>query len=262
VNCIWQEQVTRDKVIEDSNRCLTIVRHGPAFRAPILFWTSALQFPNQKKRIKFQPHPTMRTSLTTNIEHYTPLGTDALLINSRMAKIKSTFAAFGPTKRPVLPPGTVELHKIDPDGDLLLKFSRFSNVESQADEAVEPVFNVHMRVSSKHLTMVSPVFKAMLHRGNFREGRELGNTGSVDVPLPDDNPDAFLIILDVLHGYHRKVPRDISLLMLTCISILVDKYQMVEAVEVFSNGWIEHLKLPKSGDTSGLPEPDDILGLP
>jgi hypothetical protein len=78
----------------------------------------------------------MRTSLTTNIEHYTPLRTDALLINSGMAKRKSTFTAFGPTKRPVLPPGTVELHKIDPDGDLLLKFSRFSDVESQADEAV------------------------------------------------------------------------------------------------------------------------------
>jgi hypothetical protein len=105
--------------------------------------------------------------------------------------------------RSPLPPGAVNLHKIDPDGDVLLKFSRHassSDVESEAGEAVELFINVHMRVSSKHLIMVSPVFKAMLQRDNFREGQQLGNTGSVEIPLPDDDSDAFLIILDIVHG--------------------------------------------------------------
>jgi hypothetical protein len=67
-----------------------------------------------------------------------------------------------------MPPGKVELRKIDPDANLLLKFSPSSDVESEAEE---PIFIVHMRVSSKHLTMVSPVFKAMLQNGHFRGAR-------------------------------------------------------------------------------------------
>jgi BTB/POZ domain len=186
-----------------------------------------------------------------------------------MAKRKSTNTGSGQAKRPkhssgsgfgrsepVL--GAVKLRKVDPDGDLLLKFSCSSGVESQAEE---PVFNVHMRVSSKHLTIVSPVFKAMLQRDNFREGRELGNTGSVTVPLADDDPDAFIIILDVVHCRSRQVPREISLEMLTRISVLVDKYQMVEAVEMFSNDWIQHIKFPdpESGDIHGLPDAYESL---
>jgi hypothetical protein len=98
------------------------------------------------------------------------------------------------------------------------------------------------------MMLASPVFKAMLQRGNFKEGRELGFTGSVSIPLPDDNPEAFVVILNIIHGRNRAVPRQVSMELMTNISILVDKYQMVEAVEVFSCSWIEDLKidLPKS----------------
>jgi hypothetical protein len=48
--------------------------------------------------------------------------------------------------------------------------------------------------------------------------------------------------------------------MLTQISILVDKYQMVEAVEVFSDGWIEHLKHPDPESyIQGLPDAYESL---
>jgi hypothetical protein len=100
-----------------------------------------------------------------------------------MVKRKATSSGSGRAKRPTqgsgpgrsqLSPGEIELHKIDPDGDLRLKFSCSSDeVESEAGESVEPVFNVHMRVFSKYLTMISPVFKAMLQHDNFREGQQL-----------------------------------------------------------------------------------------
>jgi hypothetical protein len=38
------------------------------------------------------------------------------------------------------------------------------------------------------------------------------------------------------------VPRKVSLDLLTQISILVDKYQMMAAVEILSDAWIEELK--------------------
>jgi hypothetical protein len=102
-------------------------------------------------------------------------------------------------------------------------------------------------------------------------GRELGNEGRVTVLLPDDDPDAFLIILNVVHSRHRQLPGKVSLEMLTRISVLVDKYQMVEAVEVFSSGWIARFKLPDYGhryhrtinsDSDSDSDPHDSLDLP
>jgi hypothetical protein len=62
----------------------------------------------------------------------------------------------------------------------------------------------------------------------------------LELPLPNDDPDAISILLDVIHG-HTKVPRKVDFELLIHISILVDKYQLQEVVEVFSDGWIQVL---------------------
>lgn len=114
--------------------------------------------------------------------------------------------------------------------------------ESGHDETIK----IPMLVSSRHMMLASPVFRAMLD-GNFKEGCDLTSNGKVQVPLPDDDPAAFAIVLDIIHGHNRRVPREVDLELLTEISILVDKYRMVEAVEFFAESWIEGLKpgLPK-----------------
>ncbi len=116
------------------------------------------------------------------------------------------------------------------------------------EDGLEENVEINMLVSSKHMMLVSPVFKAMLQRNNFREGCTLEFAGSVEVALHDDDPEAMLILLNVVHARNRSVPRKVSLEVLSKIAILVDKYQMVEAFEAFSDGWIEHLipDLPKS----------------
>ncbi|KAH6713229.1 hypothetical protein DL95DRAFT_74558 [Leptodontidium sp. 2 PMI_412] len=86
-----------------------------------------------------------------------------------------------------------------------------------------------MLVSSKHMKLVSPVFRAMLQRDGFREGCVRGSEGSVEDPLPDDDPRAMKILLDIVHGRNRRVPRKVSLRILTAIAVLADKYLMVEA---------------------------------
>lgn len=100
---------------------------------------------------------------------------------------------------------------------------------------------VIIRVSSRHLTLASPVFHAMLHR-KFSESNTLSLTGSVEIPMPDDDPDAFLILLNILHGRIRKVPLAVDLETLTQIATLVDKYDIMEPVELFANFWFDNLK--------------------
>lgn len=101
---------------------------------------------------------------------------------------------------------------------------------------------IHMLVSSKHLMLASPVFKAMLQHSNFKEGDTLRSSGQVKVPLPDDDPAALKILLDIVHGRVRQVPRQVGLKTMTELSILIDKYQMLEVVEIYVEIWMTTLK--------------------
>ena len=70
---------------------------------------------------------------------------------------------------------------------------------------------VHMLVSSKHMMLVSPVFKAMLQASTFKEGQKLSAAGKVEVPLPEDDSTAFEVVLNIIHGRNKLVPRVLSL---------------------------------------------------
>jgi BTB/POZ domain len=101
---------------------------------------------------------------------------------------------------------------------------------------------IHMLVSAKHLMLASPVFKAMLQHSTFKEGDTLRTSGQVKVPLPDDDPTALKILLDIVHGRVRQVPRQVNLKVMTDLSVLVDKYQMLEIVELYAEIWMSTLK--------------------
>ena len=60
------------------------------------------------------------------------------------------------------------------------------------------IADIEVRVSSKHLTLGSPVFKAMLSR-NFSEGRTLHENDNVRIPLDDDPIDGMMVLLKLLH---------------------------------------------------------------
>lgn len=101
---------------------------------------------------------------------------------------------------------------------------------------------VQMRVSSKHLILASATFREALGSDEFSESRTLQTKGDVVVPLPDEDPDAMVILLHIIHGLTRKVPRQVNLEMLSRLAFVVNHRQMHEAVELFSDGWIESLK--------------------
>lgn len=100
------------------------------------------------------------------------------------------------------------------------------------------------RVSSKHLTLVSPVFKAMLQGDRFKEGNELARTGRVEVPLFDDNIDALRIILDILHHRYNLVPPRIDSQILMDIAAVVDKYQLKHVLDLPFQQWRPHFHIP------------------
>jgi hypothetical protein len=69
---------------------------------------------------------------------------------------------------------------------------------------------VTIHVSSRHLVLRSKVFEAMLE-GAFRESGELRKgTSTFSLNLPEDDAAAFLIVLNIIHGKNRQVPRELT----------------------------------------------------
>lgn len=58
---------------------------------------------------------------------------------------------------------------------------------------------VHMLVTSRNLTAASPVFQAMLGNDSFQEGKTLHSTGKLLRLLPDDEPAAMIVHLNILY---------------------------------------------------------------
>ncbi|GIK06683.1 hypothetical protein Aspvir_002333 [Aspergillus viridinutans] len=106
---------------------------------------------------------------------------------------------------------------------------------------------VGMRVSSRHLSLASPVFNRMFN-GNWFEGHEIRSEGIAVVIMDIWDVDTTLIIMNIMHGYAPKAPRKVDLETLAKIAMIVDYYQCPGVVEVFADIWIDQLKsdMPKS----------------
>lgn len=112
----------------------------------------------------------------------------------------------------------------------------------------EPKLDAHQfRVSSKHLTYASPVFQKMLD-GPWREGTENSDTSLREIQAGDWETEPLRILLNIIHGRYREVPKQLDLLTLTKVAVLVDYYNCHEIVEFCADRWISQLenKLPTS----------------
>ncbi|KAL2071695.1 hypothetical protein VTL71DRAFT_12930 [Oculimacula yallundae] len=107
--------------------------------------------------------------------------------------------------------------------------------------AVSEVQSLRMQVSSKHVQLASPVFKAMLGRG-FAEGEALRENGQVEIPLPEDDPVVFATLMNIIYGKSCLVPRKVDVTQLAHLAATVDKYQFQEAVGFHSDAWIANSK--------------------
>lgn len=84
-----------------------------------------------------------------------------------------------------------------------------------------------MKVDSNALSRMSPVFHRML-KGNFAEARP--SQGEWRVKLPEDNPEDFAIIMDMIHCQYDLTPQTPTLNELYNILVITNKYDMARAV--------------------------------
>jgi hypothetical protein len=114
---------------------------------------------------------------------------------------------------------------------------------STSEARKPPGDGVYMRVSSRHLTLASRVFRTLI-QGPWAEtsstslhfGKPLRQ-----VTAEDWDAVALAIVLDIVHGRHGHVPRVVDLRLLTHIATIVDFYQCHEVVKIFSETWYKNM---------------------
>lgn len=105
-------------------------------------------------------------------------------------------------------------------------------------EAEEKCFRI--RVSAKHLTLVSPVFKSFL-LGGWKESSTFLETGSTELIVSGWDLEAFLVVMQMIHSQHKKIPRKVSLELFAKITVIADYYKCKDAIGFFSDVWLDDL---------------------
>ncbi|KAH6664827.1 hypothetical protein B0J14DRAFT_606782 [Halenospora varia] len=94
-------------------------------------------------------------------------------------------------------------------------------------------------VSSKVLSLVSPVFEAMF-KPHFKQGFEHLQLGEPTViPLPEDDLEATTLFCHVAHHCSYDIPSIPSPLCLENLAIFCDKYICAEAIVGYGTLWIQ-----------------------
>lgn len=107
---------------------------------------------------------------------------------------------------------------------------------------VEEDNGVQFHVSSRHLMLASSYFERALSNEGWSESGCSEEDGRFHITTEEEwDPDAFLIVLNLLHSKNKHVPRTVSLEMLAKIAVLVDYYECQEALTVWTPIWISYL---------------------
>jgi len=96
------------------------------------------------------------------------------------------------------------------------------------------------QVSSKILSLASPVFGAMLGP-RYAEGRALSDnttSATVIIRFPEDNSEALLWLCEALH-FQKDVNEEIAFTLLKDLAITCDKYGMSRALSSWSEAWMQ-----------------------
>lgn len=173
-------------------------------------------------------------------------------------------------------------YEVDPDGDVMLVLGNQPGDESDASEddssedeepaeavkasvsqalpLVQRELLTHpnvlaefgqgancMQLSSRHLALASVYFRKMFS-GLWKDGHQLRANHQCQITEEGWALEPFLVLMYIIHGRTREVPREITLDMLAEIATLVDYYQCSEAVGIISEVWINQLgkELPSS----------------
>ncbi|KAH7420010.1 hypothetical protein BKA64DRAFT_634661 [Cadophora sp. MPI-SDFR-AT-0126] len=178
------------------------------------------------------------------------------------------------------PPPAAELHVFDVEGDVLFILTRSTlknetakeddielgntelTISSYADMIIpEPVEHMEVDINTElpgyirateddrirspstsrlHVVTDLRLSFAECFGPDFQEGTSLRTAQSVAIPLLDDDPDAMVILLNIIYGRTRQVPRKIDFEsdLPSELAKLIDYYQLHEVTELFSDTWL------------------------
>ncbi|KAK3299776.1 uncharacterized protein B0H64DRAFT_469958 [Chaetomium fimeti] len=155
------------------------------------------------------------------------------------------------------------IYEVDPDADVLLIVSgqppnHWQALAPQdglgirfnvADDQVKPrnvttsvaQSGLRIKVSSRHLALASRVFKNKLQFGTGKGARQ--SDGRIHLKLTEEfDSKAVSIVMNVIHSRGSKVPKAVDLETLAQIALVVDRFQLFDAVEVYADRWITNLE--------------------
>lgn len=112
----------------------------------------------------------------------------------------------------------------DPEGDVILSIGP------------DPESAVRLRVSSKLLSLASPVFATMFS-SKFIEGKARSAENPRTVSLPDDYPKAVIWFCRAVH-FQMAARVEISLTMFVELAIFCDKYDCSKGLRPWSSLWL------------------------
>ncbi|KAI9645547.1 hypothetical protein NHQ30_006289 [Ciborinia camelliae] len=164
-----------------------------------------------------------------------PDGDVVLVLDSKELQSETEIVARSANSSPM------STSSIESEDNGTLLSDSFSQHQISHESSTTKSAKIRILVSSKHMSLVSPVFKAML-QGNFLEGLKLKETGKIELPLPEDDPHAWKILINIIHCRFNSVPLEVTLPLFTQLAVLVDKYQMLEVLHIFIPIWKRGLK--------------------
>ncbi|KAM5370201.1 hypothetical protein ACJZ2D_008604 [Fusarium nematophilum] len=137
--------------------------------------------------------------------------------------------------------------------------------QKEAEAAAVKAQDRELLISSKILSMASPVFQAMLG-GRFREGLALSDAKASPgqdpfrLSLPDDDAEAMELLCKVLHFKVDGIPVRPSSNLLLSLAGICDKYQCIQVLQYCGGLWVRNWMLHFNNCQGSAPI-DDICRL-
>ncbi|KAI1276956.1 hypothetical protein F5Y07DRAFT_364594 [Xylaria sp. FL0933] len=141
------------------------------------------------------------------------------------------------------------LQVIDPDGDLSLQVGQIKCANISAGDGSqdhEHELPVTFIVCSKALSRASRFWKRLLY-GGFAESKPSSASSASDwlVELPEDNPKAMTIVLNIIHCQFESIPGindPIGIEDLYQLTVLADKYDLTAILRPWASTWMEFIE--------------------
>ncbi|KAK7432024.1 hypothetical protein QQZ08_001314 [Neonectria magnoliae] len=147
-------------------------------------------------------------------------------------------------------PGDDGTQKAADDAATTLQDDSTPEASSSDENAVDPLPQLHLKVSMKHLALASRRAKAMFN-GPFKEAQPSAVDGLRHWEFePIFDPDAFQIVMNVIHGKTRQTPMEMELKQLADFAAVVDDLECHDAVWFVARIWVGQLS--KSGYATGI----------